>query len=451
MEIKKSQKQLMEKWADVINVEGAPAIKDSVKLKTITQVLENSEAGLIKGELQPSILTEADGSVSANFSNNLQGDRKGYDPVLFSLVRRSMPNLMSFDTMGVQAMNGPTGLIFAMRPKFVDRTDPNNPILGGDAFYDEADTDFSGTGTHAGTAPGALNDAVPGTYTTGTGMTTLAAEKLGTSGGNAFKEMGFSIDKVTISATSRKLKGTLTNEIITDLRAIHGIDAGAEITNILNGEIVAEINREMIRSIYFVAKKGAQHVDLTTAGEFDVTLDSNGRWARERFLGIYFQIQREANVVARETRRGLANFVIVSPDLGAALNMAGVLSAPANIAELSIDPTGNTFAGYLGNGMRVYIDPYASGDFFVVGYKGQTAYDAGLYFAPYQMYNTYKAQDPNSFQPVYGIESRYAVAMNPFAKGTTAPSSTGALEANSNVYFRRVKIKNLMDASAGTV
>jgi hypothetical protein len=397
------------------------------------------------------------GAVASTFSADLQGDRKGYDPILFSLIRRTMPNMVSYEIMGTQAMNGPTSLLFALRPKFVNLTDPNNPVLGADAFYNEADSDFSGTGTQAGTSPAVLNDTVPGVYTAGTGIATAAAERMGTTGGTAFQEMGFAIDKVTVTAKSRKLKGSLTNEVIQDLRAIHGIDATSEINSILQSELLAEINREMLRTVYTVAKPGAQNADLTAAGKFDLTLDSNGRWAKERFLGMYFQIEREANQIAKETRRGRGNILICSSDVASALQMAGMLDyQPAFNNNLLVDDTGNTFVGILNGKYKVFVDPYAitlgaDSNFFVVGYKGANAYDAGLFYAPYQPLNVYKAQDPNSFQPVMGVESRYGIVMNPFAKGAVAPSATGAPEANVNVYYRRVQVQNLTAAAAGSV
>jgi hypothetical protein len=454
MSEKLTQAELLEKWSPIINLEDAPVIKDAFRKKVMAQMLESTEQGLAKGELSH-LLMESSGAVASTFSADLQGDRKGYDPVLFSLIRRTMPNLVSYDIMGTQAMNGPTGLVFALRPKFVDQTDPLNPILGADAFYNEADSDFSGTGTQAGTSPAVLNNATAGVYTAGKGISTANAERMGTAGGQPFREMGFAIDKVTVTATSRKLKGSLTNEVIQDLRAIHGIDASSEVNSILQSELIAEINREMLRTTYIVAKPGAQHADLANAGQFDLTLDSNGRWAKERFLGMYFQIEREANQIAKETRRGRGNILICSSDVASALQMAGMLDyQPAfNGNNLQIDDTGNTFAGILNGKYKVFIDPYADtladdSNFFVVGYKGANAYDAGLYYAPYQPLNVYKAQDPNSFQPVMGVESRYGIVMNPFAKGVVAPASNGALEANVNVYYRRTQVKNLIGATA---
>jgi hypothetical protein len=453
MSEKLTQAQLLEKWSPIINLDDAPTIKDAFRKKVMAQMLENTEIGLTKGELSHQLM-ESSGAVASTFSADLQGDRKGYDPVLFSLIRRTMPNLVSYDIMGTQAMNGPTGLVFALRPKFINQTDPLNPILGADAFYNEPDSDFSGAGTQDGTSPAVLNNAVPGTYTKGNGIATAVAERMGTEGGTPFREMGFAIDKVTVTATSRKLKGSLTNEVIQDLRAIHGIDASAEVNSILQSELIAEINREMLRTTYIVAKAGAQHADLTTAGQFDLTLDSNGRWAKERFLGMYFQIEREANQIAKETRRGRGNILICSSDVASALQMAGMLDyQPAFNNALQIDDTGNTFVGVLNGKYKVYIDPYADtladdSNFFVVGYKGPNAYDAGLYYAPYQPLNVYKAQDPNSFQPVMGVESRYGIVMNPFAKGLGAPATNGTLEANVNVYYRRIQVKNLIGATA---
>lgn len=445
------KEELMKKWGAILESEQYAPIKDAQRKMTVAKVLENTEVGLAKGEL--SYLNES-GTVAANYSQDLQGDRKGYDPILFSLIRRAMPNLVAYDIMGTQAMAGPTGLLFALRPKFVNNPG-TNPTLGGDAFYNEADSAYTGTGTQSGTTPAVLNAPTPGAYTAGSGLATIDGERLGTTAGAAFKEMGFSIDKVTVTAKTRKLKGSLTNEVIQDLRAIHGIDATAEITTILQAELLAEINREMLRTVYVVAKPGAQNGDLTAAGTFDLQLDSNGRWAKERFLGLYFQIEREANQVAKETRRGKANLLICSADVASALQMTGMME-PAFGNNLVVDDTGNTFAGTLRNGMKVFVDPYAVSlaedtNFFVVGYKGSNAYDAGLFYSPYQPLNMYRAQDPDSFQPVVGIESRYGLVMNPFAKGATAPSATGAPEANVNVYYRRVRVRNLTSAAAGVV
>ena len=419
---------LVEKWAPILEHADMPEIKDSHRRSVIAQLLENQTTA---NRQQSEALTEdtAPVNVTANVGK--------YDPILISLVRRAMPNLIAYDVCGVQPMTGPTGLIFAMRPKYV-----SGGALGADAFYNEADTDFSGAGTHAGTNPAVLNDAVPGTYTSGNGMSTAASEVLGTDTNPAFAEMGFEIEKVMVEAKSRALKAKYSVELAQDLKAIHGLDAETELSNILSSEILAEINREVIRSIYTTAKAGAQ-TGVATAGTFDLDVDSNGRWSVEKLKGLLFQIERDANAIAKDTRRGKGNFIVCSSDVASALAMAGMLDyAPALSTNLQVDDTGNTFAGVLNGRYKVYIDPYATGDFYVVGYKGSNAYDAGLFYAPYVPLQMYKAVDDTSFQPKIGFKTRYGLVANPFAEGTV--KGAGALTANANVYFRRVKIANLM-------
>jgi hypothetical protein len=419
---------LIQKWAPILEHADMPEIKDPHRRAVTAQLLENQTQA---NRQQAEALTEdaAPVNVTANVGK--------YDPVLISLVRRAMPNLIAYDVCGVQPMTGPTGLIFAMRPKYV-----SGGALGAEAFYNEADTDFSGTGTHAGTNPAVLNDAVPGAYTSGNGMATAAAEVLGTDSNPAFAEMGFEIEKVTVEAKSRALKAKYSVELAQDLKSIHGLDAETELSNILSSEILAEINREVIRSIYTTAKVGAD-VGTAAAGVFDLDVDSNGRWSVEKFKGLLFQIERDANAVAKATRRGKANFIICSSDVASALAMAGVLDyAPALSTNLQVDDTGNTFAGVLQGRYKVYVDPYATGDFYVVGYKGASAYDAGLFYAPYVPLQMYKAVDDTSFQPKIGFKTRYGLVANPFAEGTT--KGAGALTANSNVFFRRVKVTNIL-------
>lgn len=419
---------LIQKWAPILEHADMPEIKDPHRRAVTAQLLENQTQA---NRQQAEALTEdtAPVNVTANVGK--------YDPVLISLVRRAMPNLIAYDVCGVQPMTGPTGLIFAMRPKYV-----SGGALGAEAFYNEADTDFSGAGTHAGTNPAVLNDAVPGAYTSGNGMATAAAEVLGTDSNPAFAEMGFEIEKVTVEAKSRALKAKYSVELAQDLKAIHGLDAETELSNILSSEILAEINREVIRSIYTTAKVGAD-VGTAAAGVFDLDVDSNGRWSVEKFKGLLFQIERDANAVAKATRRGKANFIICSSDVASALAMAGVLDyAPALSTNLQVDDTGNTFAGVLQGRYKVYVDPYATGDFYVVGYKGASAYDAGLFYAPYVPLQMYKAVDDTSFQPKIGFKTRYGLVANPFAEGTN--KGAGALTANSNVFFRRVKVTNIL-------
>lgn len=423
---------LTEKWADILDHEDAPAMSDPFKRKVTAQLLENQ---MIESHKQAEALTEDTGptNVTANVGK--------YDPILVSLVRRAMPNLIAYDVAGVQPMTGPTGLIFAMRPKYV--TLPGQ-TLGQDAFYKEANTAFSGAATpvHAGDNPAVLNDTVPGTYTTGQGMSTNAAELLGSDGNPAFNEMGFEIEKLTVEAKSRALKAKYSVELAQDMKAVHGLDAEQELANILSTEILAEINRELIRTVYATAKPGAQK-GMANAGIFDLDVDSNGRWSVERFKGLMFQIERDANQIAKETRRGKGNFIICSSDVASALAAAGVLDfAPAISANLQVDDTGNTFAGILNGRFKVFIDPYATEDFYVVGYKGTSSYDAGLYYAPYVPLQLYKTVDSESFQPKLGFKTRYGLIAAPFAQGLD--KGNGALTANSNVYFRRVGIKNIM-------
>jgi hypothetical protein len=362
------------------------------------------------------------------------GPVAGYDPVLISLVRRAMPNLIAYDIAGVQPMTGPTGLIFAMRSRYSAQN-------GTEAFYNEAATAFSGTGTQTGDAIPAGFPANTSLLTTGTGMDTAAAEALGDGNGTNFAEMAFSIEKVTVSAKSRALKAEYTTELAQDLRAVHGLDAETELSNILQSEILVEINRELVRTIYTNAVSGA--TATATAGIFDLDVDANGRWSVEKFKGLMFQIEQEANAIAKATRRGKGNIVICSSDVASALQMAGVLDyTPAlNSNSLEVDDTGNTFAGVLNGRYRVYIDPYAGNNYMVVGYKGSSAFDAGLFYCPYVPLQMVRAVGENSFQPKIGFKTRYGMVANPFAKGGT--QGLGALDVNSNVYYRRVRVTNL--------
>lgn len=462
--------QLQEKWAPLLNHEGLDSIKDNHKRAVTAVLLENQEKFLREqsafangGMLteQPTINTDPSGTGNAGFSGAGASPVAGFDPVLISLIRRSMPNLVAYDLAGVQPMSGPTGLIFAMRSKYKTQG-------GAEAFYDEVDTAFSGqnegfdstagaTGiavgmgtTAQGSAsnPGALNPSTTATqkaYAVGQGMTTSESEDLGSTGDN-FNEMAFSIEKVTVTAKSRALKAEYSLELAQDLKAIHGLNAEAELANILSTEILAEINREVIRTIYKTAEQGAA-VNTATAGEFDLDIDSNGRWSVEKFKGLLFQIERDANAIAQRTRRGKGNVILCSADVASALTMAGVLDyTPALNANLNVDDTGNTFAGVLQGKYRVYIDPYsansAANQYYVVGYKGTSPYDAGLFYCPYVPLQMVRAVGENSFQPKIGFKTRYGMVANPFAQGTTV--GAGALTVNSNRYYRRVTVKNLM-------
>ena len=418
---------LNEKWAPVLNHSDLGNIADSHRRAVTAQLLENTEKALQESGSwsQTSLLNE-----TTNVSADLGGQVKGYDPVLISLVRRSMPNLVAYDIAGVQPMTGPTGLIFAMRSKYA--VDPADTGTWTEAFYDEADTDFSGAGTHA-------NDLGAGSETTDTGMTTAAAEA-----NTAFKEMGFSIEKVAVTAKSRALKAEYTTELAQDLKAIHGLDAETELANILTSEVLAEINREVIRTVYTNAVAGAQS-GVTTLGTFDLDVDANGRWSVEKFKGLMFQIEREANAIAKQTRRGKGNIIMCSSDVASALQMAGVLDyTPAlNSNGLNVDDTGNTFAGVLNGRFRVYIDPYAGANYAVVGYKGSNAFDAGLFYCPYVPLQMVRAVGEDSFQPKIGFKTRYGMVSNPFADGSAA-TTQGALTANTNMYYRRVAITNIL-------
>ena len=413
---------LVQKWGALLENEQFAPINDPYKKKVIAQLCENQ----ITESMQNRDLLSEDATPT-----NATANVGKYDPILISMVRRAMPNLIAYDVCGVQPMTGPTGLIFAMRPNYVQ-----NGSLSGEAFYHEADTKHSGSGNHMGTIPGA-----PGALQTGTGMATADAERLGSDYNPNFSEMGLEIEKVMVEAKSRALKATYSIEMAQDMKALHGLDAESELASILSAEILAEINREIIRSIYDVAKVGG--ATTSAPGTFDLDLDSNGRWSVEKFKGLLFQIEREANQIAKETRRGKGNILICSSDVASALAMAGILDhTPALQANLQVDDTGNTFAGVLQGKYKVYIDPYATEDYFVVGYKGANSYDAGIFYAPYVPLQLYKQVDSISFQPRLAFKTRYGLVANPYAEGLT--KGNGALNANKNVYFRKVKVKNIL-------
>jgi len=421
---------LQEKWQPVLEHNDLPEIKDAYRRAVTTVILENQERALREDS---SFLSEA---APTNATGNSVDN---WDPILISLVRRAMPNLIAYDVAGVQPMTGPTGLIFAMRSRYSSQT-------GTESMFNEADTDFSGAGAQVGTNPAVLNDGTAGTYTNGTGMATATAEALGDSAGNSFAEMAFSIEKQTVTAKSRALKAEYTMELAQDLKAIHGLDAETELANILSAEILAEINREVVRTIYTTAVKGAAN-DTATAGIFDMDVDSNGRWSVEKFKGLMFQVERDANAIAQQTRRGKGNLIICSSDVASALQMAGVLdTSPALNNNLNVDDAGNTFAGVLNGRYKVYIDPYSANtadkQYYTVGYKGTSPYDAGLFYCPYVPLQMVRAVGENTFQPKIGFKTRYGLTANPFAQGTTA--GLGALTANTNLYYRRVQVTNIM-------
>ena len=427
------------KWEAILDHPDLPEIKDSYKRAVTAVLLENQEKSL-REERSALFETAPINNISAT-----DGIQK-YDPILIGLVRRAMPNLMAYDICGVQPMTGPTGLIFAMRSIYGGSTDTRaNTSTRVEALFNEADTDFAGTGTHAGSNP------VSGAYTTGTGLATADAEALGTGGGAGdFNEMSFSIDKTTVTAKSRALKAEYTVELAQDLKAIHGLDAEAELSNILSQEFMFEINREIVRTIYRVAKVGSPAT--ATAGTFDLDVDSNGRWSVERFKGLLFNIERDANHIAQDTRRGKGNFIVCSADVASALAMSGVLDyTPALSTGITVDDTGNTFAGVLNGRYRVYIDPYsanlgAANQFYMVGYKGTSPYDAGMFYCPYVPLQMVRAIDPNSFQPKIGFKTRYGLIANPYVTSSDSltDSDASSFTANRNQYYRKTKVVNLM-------
>ena len=440
---------LQEKWQPVLEHPDLPKIQDSYKRAVTTVILENQEKALNEDRL---MLSE-----TAPTNSTAGGQMDMWDPILISLVRRAMPNLIAYDVCGVQPMTGPTGLIFAMRSTFTSQD-------GAEALVDESMPDISNqnaAGTVGGgdvgateTNPAVLNDSPSaGTYVSATGMTTAQSEALGDSATNAFAEMAFSIEKSTVTAVSRALKAEYTMELAQDLKAIHGLDAETELANILSSEILAEINREVVRSLYATAVAGAQ-VNTTTAGIFDLDTDSNGRWSVEKFKGLMFAIERDANAIGQQTRRGKGNMLIVSADVASALNMAGVLDyTPALNNNLSVDDTSTTFAGVMNGRFKVYVDPYsanvAASQYYVCGYKGTSPYDAGFFYCPYVPLQMVRAVGESSFQPKIGFKTRYGLAANPFAgAGAVAAGDTvnsnASLDANTNAWYRRVKVTNLM-------
>ena len=475
---------LQEKWSPLLDYEGLDPIKDSHRKAVTAVLLENQEKflkeesafnsgglNLMENPTNSANAVGAQGGYGADAT--AAGPVAGFDPVLISLIRRAMPNLVAYDLAGVQPMSGPTGLIFAMRSRYTSQS-------GTEALFNEADTAFSGTDSNSdttltrpfsdpdvgigtvtqnGTNPSALNPVGTAStntaaYTVGQGMPTGDSENLGAGANNQFNQMAFSIEKVTVTAKSRALKAEYSLELAQDLKAIHGLNAEAELANILSTEILAEINREVIRTIYMTAEQGAVS-NTATAGVFDLDIDSNGRWSVEKFKGLLFQIERDANAIAQRTRRGKGNMILCSADVASALTMAGILDyTPALNANLNVDDTGNTFAGTINGKFRVYIDPYSANlaaantatnsgnQYYTVGYKGSSPYDAGLFYCPYVPLQMVRAVGENTFQPKIGFKTRYGIVANPFAQGTT--QGNGRLIINSNRYYRRVSVKNLM-------
>jgi hypothetical protein len=450
--------EIQNKWAPVLEHADLSPIKDSHRRSVTATLLENTEKALREnGGFSPRSLLETSPVNSMGTSSSVASDGAidTYDPVLISLVRRAMPNMIAYDICGVQPMTGPTGLIFAMRSRYTDQANA-------EAFYNEANTEFATKGLDGsanaigseqlGTIPGVSNNSANGTYNYGGGMSTTLAEALGGNATHQFAEMAFSIEKVAVTAKSRALKAEYSMELAQDLKAIHGLDAETELANILSAEILAEINREVVRTINVTATIGGTSIaspftaadGVTTAGRFNLDVDSNGRWSVEKFKGLMFQIERESNAIAKRTRRGKGNIILCSSDVASALQMAGVLDyTPAlNSNNLQVDDTGATFAGVLNGRIKVYIDPYTTGNYLTVGYKGASAFDAGLFYCPYVPLQMVRAVGEDTFQPKIGFKTRYGIVANPFAEGATA--GAGALVADSNVYYRRLLVDNLM-------
>ena len=460
-----NSEHLQEKWSPILESNALESIKDPHRRAVTAVLLENQERflreerGMLNEVASSPTMSAGTGGFTGSGNNPPVA---GFDPVLISLIRRSMPKLMAYDICGVQPMSGPTGLIFAMRSHRGADRDGNGAtpnVFTNEAFYNETPSGFSaagGTYTAAtgetATNPSVLNPASGGTqgdYAAVAGMNTTALEQLGSDPAAAFREMSFSIEKVAVEAKGRALKAEYSLELAQDLKAIHGLDAEAELANILSAEVLAEINREVVRTIYVTAKPGAQN-NVANAGQFDLDVDSNGRWMAEKFKGLIYQIERDANAIGHETRRGKGNFIVCSADVASALGMAGVLEyTPAlggNAGLAGVDDTESTLVGTLNGRIKVYVDPYsanvADDHFYVMGYKGTSAYDAGLFYCPYVPLQMVRSIGQDTFQPKIGFKTRYGMVANPFSRGTT--QSSNALVANSNVYYRRVAVKNLM-------
>ena len=438
---------LQEKWDPVLEHPAIPGIGDAYRKKVTAVLLENQEQALREQHLTESTPTNAmGGGFSVSAASTSTGSLAGYDPILISLVRRSMPNLIAYDLVGVQPMSAPTGLIFAMRSKYDTQG-------GAEALYQEAFAKFSGAGnTSTGAAFSSTGgiDPVNASLTGFRALLTATAEGMGSTDGTAFRDMAFSIERVAVEAKTRALKAEYTTELAQDLKAVHGLDAETELANILSSEILAEINREVVRSVYTSARNGAQHADLSTQGTYDLNTDSDGRWSAERFRGLMFQLEREANVISKQTRRGKGNFVLCSADVASALAMGGWLQlSPALNTSLDVDDTGNTFVGTLNGKMKVYIDPYSATtndagtndfNFACVGYRGSNPYDAGIFYCPYVPLQMVRAVGENTFQPKIGFKTRYGMVANPFAHDDGTSVSVGS---GKNVYYRLFTISNL--------
>ena len=450
---------LQEKWNPILEHSELDPIKDNYRKAVTSVLLENQEKFLReeRGMITEAAPTNSLGGAGYTGGSTATGPVAGFDPVLISLIRRSMPKLIAYDICGVQPMTGPTGLIFAMRSTYGTNRDIQNSAA--EAFFNEANSEHASensgnslaSNTQTGTNPGLLYDGA-GNYTQGgNGMTTAQSEALGDGAGNHFNEMGFSIEKVTVTAKSRALKAEYSLELAQDLKAVHGLDAESELANILSTEVLAEINREVVRTVYRIARPGAQN-NTANAGVFDLDVDSNGRWSVEKFKGLLFQIERDMNAIGHETRRGKGNILICSADVASALSMAGVLDYSSGISGAvgglsnNVDDNSSTLMGTLNGRIKVYVDPYSANvsdnHFYVAGYKGGSAYDAGLFYCPYVPLQMVRAVGQDTFQPKIGFKTRYGMVANPFAEGLS--QGQGALNANANRYYRRVKVTNLM-------
>ena len=446
------REDLVKKWAPVLEHETMDPIKDQYRKEVTAVLLENQQKSLSEERAALFEAVPTNANYNGSSTNPDTGGVAKYDPILISLVRRAAPQMIAYDVCGVQPMTGPTGLVFAMKARYGTQG-------GTEAGYNEANAEFSGGDLGTDTNQTAISGSnwfstanAPGGMTTqqaegGHSASSSVAPAAVGPGSTTFNEMAFSIEKTSVTAKSRALKAEYSIELAQDLKAVHGLDAESELSNILSTEILAEINREVIRTIYYTAKSGAASGTVTTAGVFDLDTDANGRWSVEKFKGLLFQIERDANVIAQETRRGKGNFIICSSDVASSLAMAGVLDyAPALNTNLNVDDAGSTFAGVLNGRYRVYIDPYAANggandQFYVVGYKGSSAFDAGIFYCPYVPLQMVRAVDPNTFQPKIGFKTRYGMIANPFARGTTLATSIGS---NENVYYRRVRVQNIM-------
>ena len=445
-----NSEKLQEKWNPIINHKDLPNIKDNYRRAVTAVILENQEKALREERAQSSF--QGLNETAANATTGGTGNIANWDPILISLVRRSMPNLIAYDIAGVQPMSGPTGLIFAMKSKYTSQG-------GTEALFNEANSAFAGTGSQSGdssslpsakggTGSDGNSDTVSDSFAVGTGMATSYAEGLGSgsSGAGAFGEMAFSIEKQTVTAKTRALKAEYTMELAQDLKAVHGLDAESELANILSAEILAEINREVIRTINVKAKLGAQTANVAVKGNFNLLTDADGRWNVERFKGLLVQIEREANQIAKDTRRGKGNFILCSSDVATALAAAGVLDyAPALSTQLEVDDTGNTFAGVLNGRTKVYIDPYATVDYVTAGYRGTNPYDAGMFYAPYVPLTMVRAVGQSDFQPRIGFKTRYGMVANPFAEANVSDISNGTGTNRANRYFRIFGVSGLLD------